>query len=204
MDKKILLTGYEPFLEFEKNPCIEACRNLETRNYNNFQVVVEELPMRYNQIKELIQDLIDQHNPSVVICTGVSSKAPDICLERVAVNIGSADQGPNFGFESLDQILNPEGPAAYFSTLPIRDIVRAINDNGIPARISYSAGTQGCNLVFYHLMDYLAKKGLKIPAGFIHLPRLPENAIGTNNPSMSLETSTRALEIAVSLVASRI
>lgn len=160
--------------------------------------------MRYTQVRELIQTSVDIHQPAAVICTGVSSRSPEVCVERVAVNIGSAEQGPNFGFESLDQVLNSKGPAAYFSTLPIRDIVQAINDNGIPARISNSAGTQGCNLVFYHLMDYLAKKKLEIPAGFIHLPRLPENAIGTNNPSMSLENSTRALEIAVSLIASRI
>lgn len=201
---KILLTGYEPFLDFTRNPSFEACMLLEGKTYNGYTVVVEELPMRYREIRGVIRGLIDKHQPVAVISTGVSSMAPDVCVERIAINCGSADGGPNFGFNELDQILSPDGATAYWSTLPIRDIVEAINHEGIPARISNTAGTQGCNLVFYHLMDYLTERRLVIPAGFIHVPRLPENAVGTKNPSMSLETSAKALEIAVNLTAHRL
>lgn len=204
MKGTILLTGYEPFLDFKRNPSLEACKLLEGMDYDGYEVAVEELPMRYKEIQDIIRRLVDKHKPAAVIATGVSSKAPDICVERVAINVGSADGGPNFGYDTLDQVLNPNGPAAYWSTLPIRDIVEAIKKTGIPARISNSAGTQGCNLVFYHLMDYLAEKELDTPAGFIHIPRLPENAVSIINPSMSLLTSARALEEAVSLVASRL
>jgi len=200
----ILLTGYEPFLDFKRNPSLEACKLLEGMEYNGYEVAVEELPMRYKEIPDIIRRLVDKHKPAAVIATGVSSKAPDICVERVAINMGSADGGPNFGFDSLDQVLNPDGPAAYWSSLPVRDIVEAIKSKSIPARISNSAGTQGCNLVFYHLMDYIAEKLMRIPAGFIHIPRLPENAVGINNPSMSLLTSARALEEAVCFVANRL
>ncbi len=177
------------------------CRLLEGKNYNGYEVVVEELPMRYKEVRDLIRGHIDKHQPTAVISTGVSSMAPDICVERVAINMGSADNGPNFGYDTLDQVLNPDGPAAYWSTLPIREIVEAMNKAGIPARISNTAGTQGCNLAFYHLMDYVAEKKLNIPAGFIHVPRLPENVTNNRNPSMSLETSAKALEIAVNHVA---
>lgn len=204
MKGTILLTGYEPFLDFKRNPSLEACKLLEGMDYNGYEVAVEELPMRYKEIQDIIRQLVDKHKPAAVIATGVSSKAPDICVERVAINVGSADGGPNFGYDTLDQVLSPNGPAAYWSTLPIRDIVEAIKKTGIPARVSNSAGTQGCNLVFYHLMDYLAEKELDTPAGFIHVPRLPENAVSIINPSMSLITSARALEEAVSLVASRL
>jgi pyroglutamyl-peptidase len=200
----ILLTGYEPFLDFKRNPSLEACKLLDGMIYNGYEVAVEELPMRYKEIRDIIRRLVDKHKPAAVIATGVSSKAPDICVERVAINVGSADGGPNFGYYTLDQVLNPNGPAAYWSTLPVRDIIEAIKSTGIPARISNSAGTQGCNLVFYHLMDYLADKELDTPAGFIHVPRLPENAVDIINPSMGLLTSARALEEAVSLVASRL
>lgn len=202
--KKILLIGYEPFLDFKRNPSIESCRVIEDNSYNGYKVVVEELPMRYKEIRDLVEHYIDDHQPSAVIATGVSSVAPDICVERVAINIGSADGGPNFGFDKLDQVLNPDGPAAYWSTLPIRDIVNEIKAVGIPARISNSAGTQGCNLVFYHLLDYIDSNNLETPAGFIHVPRLPENAVGSRNPSMNLSDSTKALEIAVKVTASRL
>jgi len=201
---KILLTGYEPFLDFTRNPSTEACKLLAGKTIDGYEVVVEELSMRYKEIRGLIRGLIDKHEPAAVISTGVSSLAPDICVERVAINVGSADGGPNFGYDRLDQSLNPDGPAAYWSTLPIREIVEKINAEGIPARISNTAGTQGCNLAFYHLMDYVVEKQLGIPAGFIHVPRLPENAVGTRNPSMSLESSAKALEIAVKTVISHL
>jgi pyroglutamyl-peptidase len=204
LNGKILLTGYEPFLDFTRNPSTEACKLLSGKTYNGYDVVVEELPMRYKEIRGLIRGLVDRHSPAAVISTGVSSLAPDICVERVAINIGSADGGPNFGYDRLDQVLNPEGPAAYWSTLPIREIVEKITGEGIPARISNTAGTQGCNLVFYQLMDYVAEKKLGIPAGFIHVPRLPENAVGSRNPSMCLEASAKALEIAVKTVANHL
>ncbi len=204
MKGKILLTGYEPFLDMKRNPSMEAIRLLDGMEYNGYEVVVEELPMKYAEIRGIISGLIDKHQPAAVICTGVSSIATDIPVERVAINVGSADSRINFGYERLDQILNPDGPTAYWSTLPIREIVEAIKEEGIPAHISNSAGTQGCNLVFYHLMDLIAEKNLGILGGFVHVPRLPENAVGSRNPSMSLLDSAKALKIATDLTASKL
>ena len=204
MKGKILLTGYEPFLDMKRNPSMEAIRLLDGMEYNGYEVVVEELPMKYAEIRGIISGLIDKHQPAAVICTGVSSIATDIPVERVAINVGSADGRVNFGYERLDQILNPDGPTAYWSTLPIREIVEAIKEEGIPAHISNSAGTQGCNLVFYHLMDLIAEKNLGILGGFVHVPRLPENAVGSRNPSMSLLDSAKALKIATDLTASKL
>jgi pyroglutamyl-peptidase len=160
--------------------------------------------MRYAEVKDIIRRFVDKHQPAAVICTGVSSIATDIPVERVAINVGSADGRVNFGYERLDQTLNPNGPTAYWSTLPLREIVEAIKEAGIPSHISNSAGTQGCNLVFYHLMDYIAEKNLDILGGFIHVPRLPENTVGSRNPSMSLLDSAKALEIAANLTASKL
>lgn len=201
MKGKILLTGYEPFLDMRINPSMEAIKLLEGMEYNGYEVVVEEIPMRYAEVKDIIRGLVDKHEPVAVICTGVSSIGAGVAVERVAINLGSADGRVNFGFERVDQVLNPEGPVAYWSTLPIREIVKEINENRVPAYISNTAGTQGCNLIFYHLMDYLAEKNLDIPAGFIHVPRLPENAVNSKNPSMNLIDSARALERAVNSTA---
>jgi pyroglutamyl-peptidase len=204
MKGKILLTGYEPFLDMKRNPSMEAIRLLDGMVYNGYEVVVEEMPMKYAEIRGIISGLIDKHQPAAVICTGVSSIATDIPVERVAINVGSADGRVNFGYERLDQTLNPDGPTAYWSTLPIREIVEAIKEEGIPAHISNSAGTQGCNLVFYHLMDFIAEKNLGILGGFVHVPRLPENAVGSRNPSMSLLDSAKALKITTDLTASKL
>jgi pyroglutamyl-peptidase len=204
MKGKILLTGYEPFLDMKVNPSMEAIRLLDGMEYHGYEVVIEELPMRYAEVRDIIRGHVDKHKPAAVICTGVSSIGTGIAVERVAINVGSADNRPNFGYERLDQILNPDGPVAYWSTLPIREIVEEINSQGIPAYISNSAGTQGCNLVFYHLMDYIAEKKLDIPGGFIHVPRLPQNAAGSMNPSMNLLDSAKAIEYAANVTASKL
>jgi hypothetical protein len=113
MKGKILLTGYEPFLDMKVNPSMEAIRLLDDMEYHGYQVVIEELPMRYAEVRDIIKWHVDKHKPAAVICTGVSSIGTGIAVERVAINVGSANGGPNFGYERLDQILNPDGPVAY-------------------------------------------------------------------------------------------
>jgi pyroglutamyl-peptidase len=193
----ILLTGYEPFAEIKMNPSIEACRRLQSQNFNGYEVVVEEIPMRYQDVREIIEGHIVDYRPAAAISTGIHSRTPRILVERVAINVGSSEGRTNFGYTSLDQPLNPEGPAVYLTTLPYREFLAALSEAKIPAALSNSAGTVGCNQIFYHLMDYLARMGIDIPAGFIHIPRLPEQALEALLPSMSLDLSARAIEVVV-------
>lgn len=199
----ILLTGYEPFGEFTVNPSITACRRLDGKSFNEYRVVVEEIPMRYQEVKSIIEGHLEQYHPSAVICTGLSAR-PNIAVERVAINIGSADDRPNYGFEKLDQILNDSGPVAYWTKLPYRGLLHELRLAGVPAVLSNSAGTQGCNLIFYHLMDYLAKEKLDIPAGFVHVPLLPEQALAKELPSMHLDLITMGLEVIVQYISKQL
>jgi len=200
----ILLTGYEPFFDMKRNPSIEACRALDGRSFDGYKVAVEEMPMDYTRIREIIESHIDRYRPTAVVCTGLSSRGTAIALERVAINVGSAEGPSNFGYKQLDQPLNPEGPVGYWTTLPIRALLEELGKAGIPATLSNSAGTYGCNQVFYHLMDYLAWRNLHIPAGFIHVPRLPEHVLSGDSPSMSLEVTVRAMEVVVAYLASKL
>ena len=199
--KKILLTGFEPFGGSTVNPSISACRRLEGKRVDGFEIVVEEIPLRFHEIRSAIEEHIARLDPAAVICTGQSSRAL-ISLERVAINVANARIPYNCGTHPVDELLNGEGPAAYFSALPLREILGAVKEAGIPVGISNSAGTFGCNQIFYHLMDYRSRLGLEIPAGFIHVPCLPEQAINKAKPSMSLNLIVEALEVAASTVAS--
>ena len=199
--KKILLTGFEPFGGSTVNPSISACRRLEGKRVDGFEIVVEEIPLRFHEIRSAIEEHIARLDPAAVICTGQSSRAL-ISLERVAINIADARIPYNCGTHPVDERLNGEGPAAYFSALPLREILGAVKEAGVPVGISNSAGTFGCNQIFYHLMDYRSRLGLEIPAGFIHVPCLPEQAINKAKPSMSLNLIVEALEVAASTVAS--
>ena len=203
LGRTILLTGFEPFGGSDVNPSITVCRRLEGRTFNGFGVVVEEVPLRFHEIRGLIEAYIEKHGPAAVVCTGQSG-GPSIALERVAINIADARNPYNCGHKPVDEVLNEEGPVAYFSGLPFRDLEEALKGAKIPVVVSNSAGTYGCNQIFYHLMDYLARMGFNIPAGFIHVPSLPEQVIDKRQPSMTVELIAEALEVVLETLSKKL
>ena len=136
----ILLTGFEPFGGSDVNPSIMACRRLEGRDYNGFRVVVEEIPLRFHEIRSVIEGFIEKHEPAAVVCTGQSG-GPSIAVERVAINVADARRPYNCGHQPADETLNGDEPAAYFTRLPFRRLLDALKEAKMPAALSNSAGT---------------------------------------------------------------
>jgi len=200
---RILLTGFEPFGGSKVNPSISACRRLEGKQIGGFEIMVEEIPLRFKEVRSAIEGHIERHEPATVISTGQSGRG-SISLERVAINVADARIPYNCGMQPVDAPLRDGGPAAYFSALPLRGILRELKEAGVPAAISNSAGTFGCNQIFYHLMDYRAREGLETPAGFIHVPSLPEQVVNKETPSMALDLIAKAIEVAALTVASTV
>ena len=191
-EKVILLTGFEPFGGSHINPSIEACRRLEGENYHGYRVVAEEIPLRYREIQATIEGHIVNHRPAAVVCTGQGG-GTGLAVERVAINIASARMPYNCGEAPMDELLNSEGPVGYFTRLPYRDLLDLLKEAGVPSRLSNSAGTYGCNQIFYHLMDYVARAGLEIQSGFIHVPSMPEQVLNRRGgASMSIELPQKA------------
>jgi pyroglutamyl-peptidase len=129
-----------------------------------------------------------------VICTGQSGAAT-VNLERVAINVADARIPYNCGSQPVDRTIVDDGPVAYWSRLPLRRLLGALRAAGVPSIISNSAGTFGCNHVFYELMHYLDTTESDNPAGFIHVPALPEQVADKGTPSMGLETTVMALSV---------
>ncbi len=201
MAKAILLTGFEPFGGEKVNPSILACRRLEGKKYSNYTVKVEEIPLRFAEICGTLEGHIQRHKPSAIVCTGQGGGSW-LSLERIAINVADVTRiAYNCGEKPRDAALVEGGPDAYFTHLPIRRLLDRVREGGVPAEISNSAGAFGCNQIFYHLMDYVAREGLAIPAGFIHVPKLPEQVLDKREPHMSLDLIARGLEIVVEDVA---
>ncbi len=193
----ILLTGFEPFGGSDINSSILACREYENKLIEGYTVKVLEIPLRFKEIRTTIEQLIQYEQPLAVICTGQSSRY-GISLERVAINIADVIKSTyNCGESPKNEILAKDAPAGYFSTLPLQQIKRDLEENKIPVNISNSAGTYGCNQIFFHLMHFINNENLNISAGFVHVPSLPEQVVGKNLPSMSLELTTKALGIII-------
>jgi pyroglutamyl-peptidase len=197
MSKRIILTGFEPFGGSDVNPSIVACKAFNKKIIDGYKIKAIEIPLRYNEIKNIIERILTEEKPEIVICTGQSPRSV-ISLERIAINIASLEKSAySCGTKPIDEILEDNGKEGYFSTLPIRKIKECLEENKIPCEISNSAGTFGCNQIFYHLMQFINNNEINIPAGFIHVPSLPEQVIGKNSPSMTLELIIHALEIAI-------
>jgi len=195
--KTVLLSGFEPFNGAAINPSWEAARALDGWSGPGFTVVARQLPCVFGAAFDALRGAIAQVRPDIVIAVGQAGGRPEISLERVAINIDDATIRDNAGVQPVDTPVVADGPAAYFSTLPVKAIVRALRLRGFPAGVSQTAGTFVCNHVFYGLMHHIV--GQPVRAGFIHVPFLPEQAADRPErpPSMALRDIVDALRIAV-------
>ncbi|UII69738.1 pyroglutamyl-peptidase I [Pseudomonas sp. HN11] len=192
----VLLTGFEPFDQDSVNPSWEAVRQLEGVSLApGVQIVARQLPCAFANAGECLTQLIDELRPAMVIATGLGPGRSDISIERVAININDARIPDNLGEQPIDTAVVTGGPAAYFTTLPIKAMVQSVREMGIAASVSQTAGTFVCNQVFYLLQHALAGSGVR--SGFIHVPFLPEQVAGSQRPSMALGTMVAGLQAAV-------
>ena len=153
--RTVLLTGFEPFDQDTINPSWEAVRLLDGTVQGDARIVARQLPCAFAAAPERLYQLLEELTPALVIAVGLGPGRTDISLERVAININDARIPDNLGYQPIDIAVVEQGPAAYFSTLAIKAMVRALRAAGIPASVSHTAGTFVCNQVFYCLQHAL-------------------------------------------------
>jgi pyroglutamyl-peptidase len=198
MEKIILLTGFEPFNQETINPSWEAVRSLQGWREGDFIVHARQLPCVFGRANKVMHQAVEELQPSVVIAVGQAGGRVDLSIERVAINVDDAPIADNQMRQVVDQPIVNGGPAAYFSTLPIKAIVYALREAGLPSSVSQSAGTFVCNHVFYGLMHQAHEWGTTMRAGFIHIPYLPQQAAAhPGSASMKLEDMVEGLRIAI-------
>jgi pyroglutamyl-peptidase len=192
--KKILLTGFEPFAGDALNPSEEIARHLNGTELARHAVTGALLPCVFGAALKELKHQIKLHEPVLVVCLGQAGGRTEITPERVAINIDDARIPDNAGQQPVDRPIVKNGPAAYFSTLPIKAMVQALRKRGIPAAVSQTAGTFVCNHVFYGLMHEL-QSWPGVRGGFIHLPYLPEQT--TDKPSLPFEQMSLGVRLAL-------
>lgn len=200
---RVLLTGFEPFAGDRLNPSALIVEALAGTEIAGAKIEARILPCVFGRaVTELVR-AVEATSPRVVIALGQAGGRAGITVERVAINVDDARIPDNAGAQPIDQPIVSGGPAAYFSTLPIKAMVAALQRQGVAAAVSQTAGTFVCNHVFYALCHHLADRP-SVRAGFVHVPWLPEQAAARpGDPSLPLAQqieSVRAL-IAVALTA---
>ncbi|CAH1543051.1 Pyrrolidone-carboxylate peptidase [Vibrio harveyi] len=189
--KKVLITGFEPFGGESINPALEAVKRLNGRKLDGGEVVMCQVPVtRYESIEAVIES-IELHQPDIVITVGQAAGRTAITPERVAINVDDFRIPDNSGHQPIDEPVIPGGPDAYFTTLPIKAITRALQQENIPCQVSNTAGTFVCNHLFYGVQHYLRDKSVR--HGFVHIPLLPEQDSSGNQPTMLLDVIVEGL-----------
>lgn len=172
--RTVLVTGFEPFGGDPVNPSerllplLDGWRPAPTAVVRSWR-----LPCVFGAALQGLDEALARWRPEVVVALGMAASRAAVSVERVAINLDDARIPDNAGAQPVDMPVVSNGPAAYFSTLPIKAAVHAVRELGLPAELSHTAGTFVCNHVFYGLMHRLAARP-GVRAGFVHLPCLPE------------------------------
>jgi pyroglutamyl-peptidase len=199
----ILLAAFEPFGGEAVNPAWEAVHALHGRRIAGHRVVARRLPVEFGASLRVLRAALREARPRLVLAVGQAGGRAAVSIERVAINVDDARIPDNAGRQPVDEPVVPGGPAAYFSTLPVKAMLVALREAGIPAEVSQTAGTYVCNHVFYGLMHALRRRR-GVPAGFIHVPWSQEQAAAhAPAPGLATETVVEALRIALRVAATR-
>ena len=193
----ILLAGFAPFDGQSVNPSWEAVRALRGKRIAGHRIVARCLPVAFDASLEQLRAALRETSPALVVCVGLAGGRERISLERIAINVDDARIPDNEGDQPIDEAVVAGGPAAYFSTLPIKSMLAGLREAGFPVEVSQTAGTYVCNHVFYGLMHALRNRR-RIRAGFIHIPYSPEQAAAiAEAPCVAVETVIDALRLAL-------
>lgn len=195
-ERVALLTGFEPFGGETVNPSWLIAQALHGQRIAGARVQALQLPCVFGDAIAVLQDALASHEPAIVLALGQAAGRAELSIERVAINVDDARIPDNAGWQPVDTAIDPAGPAAYFSSLPIKAMVAALQGEGLAAGVSQTAGTFVCNHVFYALQHLLA--GVPVRSGFMHVPLLPEQALAHPGlPAMALRDMVRGTHLAL-------
>ena len=197
---KILVTGFDPFGGEPVNPAIESVKLLPD-TIAGAEIIKLEIPTVVHKSLEKIDAKIAECDPDVILSIGQAGGRPDITVERIGINCDDCRIPDNEGNQPVDEPVFADGPAAYFSTLPIKAMVEKIHEAGIPASISNTAGTFICNHVLYGVRYMCEHKYPGKKSGFIHIPFMTSQSVDKRNmPCMSLYDIVKGLTAAIEAI----
>lgn len=191
---KLLITGFEPFGNVKVNPSWEVAKRIALVHPEGVKVCTIQLPVVFDSVGDVLWEAVEQFAPDVVLMLGVATRRQVISYERVAINFDESCKVDNEGKSNPGSPIRHDGPAVYFSTLPVKEMRDATLSAGLAAEISNSAGTYVCNHTMYECLYRIEHSGLNIQAGFVHVPQLKANG------AIGLDELVKAVNIAIETI----
>jgi pyroglutamyl-peptidase len=197
----VLVTGFDPFGGESSNPSWQVVERLPD-TIAGLRVARQRVPCEFRRAIEVVARAIERHRPSLVVCLGQAGGRSHLSVERVAINVDDARAPDNGGARPIDEPIAPDGPPAYFATLPIKAMTAAMRRAGVPTEVSNSAGTYVCNHLMYGVLHFIAASGAHARAGFIHVPYSEAQVIDkAGTAAMSIATMAKGVEAGIEAAA---
>lgn len=199
---KILVAAFDPFGGEKVNPALEAVKQL-SEQIGQHHITKIEIPTVFHDSKNVLAEALAKDSYDAVLTIGQAGGRYELTPERVGINLDDARIADNKGNQPIDKVIQPQGAQAYFSNMPVKAMTEAIQNAGVPARLSNTAGTFVCNHILYQMGYLQATSYTNMLFGFIHVPFIPEQvATKQNVPSMSLATIVQGLTAAITAISS--
>lgn len=196
--KKVLITGFDPFGGEKINPAYEAVKLLPDE-ISGTKIIKKEIPTVFQKGPDAVYEAIQENQPDYVLCIGQAGGRSQVTPEWVGINFRNARIADNEGNQPLQTSVVENGPEAYFTMLPVFRMVEKMKENGIPASVSYTAGTYVCNDVMYSVLHYCHTEFKGVKGGFMHVPFATEQTVNqpAGTPGMNLKDIAKAIELSV-------
>lgn len=197
---KIMLTAFDPFGGDKINPALEAVKLVRSDLFDA-EIIKVEIPTVFDKSIQTALAAMEEHRPDVVFCIGQAGGRYDMTPERVAINVDDGCIPDNEGNQPVDSVIFEDGEPAYFSMLPIKAMVQAMKEAGIPASVSNTAGTYVCNHIMYGVLYHIHKRFSGMRGGFMHVPFTTEQVLTRpNTPSLSSGQIASGIEVAIQAI----
>jgi pyroglutamyl-peptidase len=201
---RVLVTGFGPFGPLVVNPTQLVIDQLTERRalYSDCELTTEVLETEFRVSEDRIRRLIREVRPDACVCLGVGQSLDTIHIERVALNLDDCELPDNAGIRFRGRPVVPDGPPAFWSSLPIADIHAVLNSRGIEATISNFAGAYVCNHVFYSALHEIQQLGMHTRCGLIHVPLISKGGASTGIPRqpITLKKLVHAVELCLEIL----
>ncbi|MCH4209058.1 pyroglutamyl-peptidase I [Bifidobacterium sp.] len=197
----MVISGFGPYEGVDVNPAYEVPETLaekglhaESGDYDDplrdvdVSITAVRLPISFSNAWPSLLATIEASRPDIVIATGLKRAARGILLERCATNVMDASRPDADNALPSREPIDAQGPAAYWTRLPLRSILADFTKHDIPATLSSDAGTFVCNSLFYSLLHWTASQQRTL-AGFVNFPMVTQSQRAQRGLSMDQQVA---------------
>ena len=194
---KVLVTGFEPFLQNKQNSSWAVAEKVAAFGVDNTDIVIEQLPVSFFRVGGRLREVVKKHSPNIIVLLGQSGGIDYVKVERVALNLMDAKKCDNDGYIPDEEPININAPTALITSTPIKSLVADVERKGIPVKLSNSCGLYVCNRTYFEALT-ICNETPGVQALFVHLPYYQgQSLLNGNSPTLSLEIMAEAIKIII-------